>query len=293
MKRFVVGNGLVKPPLRNQAIDFVGATARNAAAEMIGVTRTEFNEIVRSGLIVPLCRIGGPTADNDRFRLSDIKSLLPDALEYVEPSDSRFVSFRALMQDTGLSPAAMLQKIAADDLQPSARRLNSPHLNEYFFDRDEMAHLTRAKTISRRILRDRPGVTCVDAAARFGVTLDIIQALVACGLLRLIAPSVSGTTRPRVELESLEELCRLYAPPAAYADILCCSSRHAVRKLRAFGVPIITIPFRDGRGAYIVLRSAVAKTIPWAARPVDDYESEWARFWRALGKYFDGQQISL
>jgi hypothetical protein len=268
------------------------ALQRNDAAQLCGVSLSEFDEIVRTRLIVPLCRSGGQTKDHDRFRLSDLRKLLPDVSEYVETDDSRFIAFRALVHDSGLTPAVLLQQIAFGDLQPAARHPDRTDLGGYLFDRDDVRHLTcrkssetAIKTVKRRKLPVRQGMTCVDAAARFGASMSVIQALTDCDLLHLIDPLASGTKRPRIEVKSLERLCRLYAPPTAYADILGCQPCCAVKTLRAFGVPIKAFPRRDGLPAHIVLRSAVTKTMALFADPLNDGAPGWARFWCALCNY--------
>jgi hypothetical protein len=268
---------------------------RNDAAKMLSLSRPEFDKIERYGLISRLCRVGGGTVQHDRFRRCELNKLLPgyaDNLLPVEPNDARFVEFKTFAQGAGLSPSDLLQRMAKGDLLPSARCLDRPGINGFLFDHDDLVQLNHAKsslplenTVKLRRQIDRPGVTCVDAAARFGVTMEVIKALIDCGLLRLVDPLASGTTRPRVTLKGLDSLCRLYAPATAYSDVLSCPPRRSGQTLKSLGVPVKAIPRRDGKRAYIVLRAAVVKTLGWTVDPLDEGGHEWLGLWQELGKY--------
>jgi len=128
-------------------------------------------------------------------------------------------------------------------------------------------------------------LTHSDAQAELGVEAITLQALLAQGYLTVMEPRHDGA-RERIDPESIAAFSAIYAPAADYADVLGCSRRSAIHKLRALGIEVHVRPVNEVSSVLaFVMRSEVKRVLGLDKDPLGAGKRGWRHFWEGFRGY--------
>ncbi|MDE3749564.1 TniQ family protein [Methylobacterium radiotolerans] len=265
---------------------------RADAARILGLRTTELDALARQGLITPLCRLGGPTVASDRYRREEVEALLPDEdLTVVESGTDGLMSLSEYADSTRQWRPEVIALWKTGTIHPVGRDPDQTGLAALLFEPPAVGSSgSGPQPLSEpggRMRRQttRPGLTRCDAAALIGINMATLGGLVDDGYLRVLTPEESGTTRERIDEQSLQHVITTYAPAVAYADVLDCGRTDAVRRLRDLGVDILVKkPGSEGLMA-MVMRSQVTRALGLVRDPLAQPSTGWSTFWTAFGDH--------
>nr|WP_276081364.1 TniQ family protein [Methylobacterium sp. GC_Met_2] len=288
-ERFVMYDASVVPLIRESLST---SMKREEAAGVLGLRVTEFDALVRMGLLRRLCRLGGPTPKDDMYLRHEVEALLPDpGLGVVSTEDERHVDLTAFAEVFGLRRPEVIGLCAAGRLTPLGIAAGSVGLASLVFarphagDRDVLKPPAPKVGGRFRSLRSRRGMTKCDAASKLGINMATVAALLRDGLLQTLGAEESGTARALVDEESLRTFAAKYAPAVSYADVLGCGRTAAVNRLRGLGVRILLKAPGNNDLMAIVLRSDVLRALRSDTDPMAEPISDWTSFWDGFGRH--------
>ncbi|WP_081739587.1 TniQ family protein [Methylobacterium sp. 10] len=269
--------------------EFDAALDRKSTAAQLGLSAKDLRSLERTGVLRPFFRYGGATNRYDRFRASDIATLAPAHLPQIKDAkDHGHVEFTALSRATGLSGGDLAAKIERGQIKPIGRSCYAQGFRNLIFSKDVVEHLRTQKICAlqeggrERLSQKNIGLTRADARAVLGISPTSLNALNNGGYIQTIR-SKKGSTRECVDRPSLQAFADEYALASAYATALGCSPYSATRTLRTLGVAIHGIDSQYVKGLTAFVRKAdVTRMLGLREDPITK-QTEWARFWTALG----------
>lgn len=241
----------------------VSTVDRDAAASMLGLSRACVGALASIGLLRPVPGIDGRKGLN-RFEVQDVRALedrllLGSREVAVVPEGFSRVGMKA--RSRNFDPVRFLVR-ALEAGAPSLCRAGSQVGDLLVPGVPPKAAMAEA----RAAIRKRPGISRHEAASLAGVGADVIDALVAAGLLTAVDDA--GSKR-RINRRSVESFRRVWATAGLYREILGLKDgdRRAGARLMAMGVASRRLAVTDGRFTVLARRASARKVLGLAYDP--------------------------
>lgn len=264
---------------------------RAGAAQHLGLTKRDFGQMQKAGVVAPFFRLGGSTNQHDRFHRLELDALLAKPkLDVPNEARDRYRDFADLAQATGLSSGEIAVMVGTGRLLPVGRGPDNLGFQSLLFEHTDVDRLKTAKLKTLEGGRERQmarseGLALCDAEAALGVDASTMQALVGQGYVAFAEARLDGA-RDRIDRKSLDAFVKVYAPSADYAEALGCSRKSVTRRLRALGVKTHVRP-TSGGGSILafVVRTDVLRVLGVSKDPLVGTEEGWTPFWHAFGEH--------
>ncbi|MGA0594268.1 TniQ family protein [Enterovirga sp. CN4-39] len=234
---------------------------RDEAAALLGVTRSCFDALVANGDISVFCIIG-KFGSRDRFDPEELARFADGILRHatrIETAPPETVRFGLLNRTCKTNPSHVLGPMVRS-YGPILVRVGDKLGDLLVAQPRRHALRTSGQTsAARAALAKLPGLGRYQAATLYGDRVHVIDALCEQGEIEAVASERKAWRR--LSAESVEAVCRSWAPTTLYAEVPELAGRHVPSQLRARGVRLLDLPLSDGSSTVAVNRASARKVL--------------------------------
>jgi hypothetical protein len=257
---------------------FESAVSRTGAANALGISEADFDEIYKAGLVERLVRLGVPDKSGDRFLATTLTSFLASFKVHDRHPQGGAVCLSSFCAQSRKSSAEIEIAVCGGDMKLAGWDDGRVGLQGAMFllqdhQSDVPKQIKRGAATRRRT--DQPGLSFSDAAAALCVSPNSVRGLVDEG--HLLLEGASGS-RLRLEEKSVRRFAKMYAPGRRYAEVLDMTPQKVLADATAAGVRKLT-----GAGLYGSVwfeRKDAARKLGWVLDTAGDPQAE--KMWSTL-----------